>query len=525
MPQRSDFRLVASLALAGAIGCASAPISKTATVELARADKLVGEGCYDCLTDALAIYERIAVGKARPLVVERMFETNVLLGLRLKELAERPAEPFARAKALIAELPPAYPAARYLEIADAVPSDPGGGMPKRDVLTARLALNPPRLKAFQADLAAAPGNTLAQYLSASLDCTVPAPVTPLKPTDIVRAPGAALNAPAPPARSTLMTLVQFRRANCASIDRDALAKLATDDPRYIEAGVFVGRVRSLRPGALELRDARVWLTAAAARWPRSAAVSYGLGVLNQTAGDCRAAVDYYEKTLKEYGEHEDAHLGRLMCLSYLARHDAAIEEASGMIFQKINEGEAYYWRAWNYREMQNLAAARLDSNRMKALLFNGRALTLAGQIEYDMGDLPVAEQDLTDAVRLGRGENCVAQWYWSLVQLKREAWAPTADGFGRAMTCYDVDRGKNVGYLEEMKKMQNVDEDWRQGQLANFQALIAEDDGQISASAFNAAVNYARAQNREKAFEYLDIAAKDPARAAQVEELRKLIVK
>jgi hypothetical protein len=38
-------------------------------------------------------------------------------------------------------------------------------------------------------------------------------------------------------------------------------------------------------------------------------------------------------------------------------------------------------------------------------------------------------------------------------------------------------------------------------------------------------VNYARAQNREKALEYCDIAAKDPARAAQVDELRKLIVK
>ena len=98
-----------------------------------------------------------------------------------------------------------------------------------------------------------------------------------------------------------------------------------------------------------------------------------------------------------------------MCLSYLARHTEAIEEASGMILTKINEGAAYYWRAWNKRELKNLPAALLDSDRMTGLLYNDRILTLAGQIEHDMDDLPVAEKDLADAVRLGHGENCVAQ--------------------------------------------------------------------------------------------------------------------
>ncbi|TAK14970.1 MAG: hypothetical protein EPO35_08715 [Acidobacteria bacterium] len=488
--------------------CASAPINKQSTADLAKADKLVADGCYDCLTDALAIYRRVAVGKARPLVVQRIFETEVLLGLRLKELALRPNEDFDAARALVPELPPTFPAAKYLEIAEAVPPDPGGGIPRRNVAEALRQFNVQRVRTFKDELAAGPSATLGGYLTASLDCTAGATV------------------PQPPAAAPETTaLVAFRRENCQRINREMLTKRVTDDPRYVEAGVFVGRVRSPRPGLKEIAEARGWLNAAVAKWPRSASVTYALGALNQTVGDCRAAVTWYEKTLSEFGDHEDAHLGRLMCLSYLRRHDLALEEAGAMIQKKITEGEAYYWRAWNYRELNDLPSARRDSDKMKSLLFNDRVMTLAGQIEHDMDDLPIAEKDLTDAVRLGRGENCIAQWYWSLVQLKNKAWAPTAEGFVRSMQCYEGDRAKNVGYLDDMRKADNVDEDYRKIQLTNFEALIKEDDSQISASAFNAAVNYARAQNREKALEFCDIAARDPARAAQVEELRKLIVK
>ena len=528
-------RLAVVLCLGLAAGaCASAPINKKATLDLAQADKLVAEGCYDCLTDALAIYQRVGVGKARPLVVQRIFETDVLLALRLKELAVRPNEQFDAARALIPELPATFPAAKYIEIAEAVPADPFGGLPRVDVMNARSAIQA-RLPGFRDALTAGPSRLLGDYLSASFICTAAAnnPSVNIFSMTIV-APGAKPavvappNAPAAPTAPPVAgdsSLVAFRRENCALINREMLTKRVTDDKRFVEAGVFVGRVRSTRPGAKEVADARVWLNAAVAKWPRSSAVLYALGALNQTVGDCRAAVTWYDKTVAEYGEHEDAHLGRLMCLSYLQRHAEALEEASGMIVAKISVGEAYYWRAWNYREINNLPLARADSDKMKSLAFNDRILTLAGQIEYDQTDLPVAEKDLTDAVSLAKGDNCIAQWYWSLVQLKKEAWPKTAQGFVQSMQCYEGDRAKNVGYRDEMLKADNVDEEYRKGQIANFEEEIKTDDSQISASAFNAAVNFARAQNREKALEYCDIAAKDPARAAAVEELRKLIVK
>jgi hypothetical protein len=271
--------------IAGA--CASAPIKKKDMAELAKADKLVADGCYDCMTEALAIYERIAVGKARPLIIQRIFETDVLLALRLKELAARPNERFDAARKLVPELPATFPAAKYLEIAEAVPADPGGGMPRLDVGNARAAIQV-RVAGFRDALKGGPSMLLDGYLLATLDCTLP---------QVARASATPSTSGPTPA----VSVVAFRRENCTVIDREKLAKRVTDDPRYIEAGVFVGRVRSTTPGAKEVADARLWLNNAIAKWPRSAAVLYALGALNQTVGDCRAAVPCYDNTLAEFG--------------------------------------------------------------------------------------------------------------------------------------------------------------------------------------------------------------------------------
>ncbi len=76
-----------AVALASA-ACASAPVIGGLTqAQLATADALVTAGCYDCLLEARAIYETAAVGKARPLIIARLFEADVLIGLRERELA------------------------------------------------------------------------------------------------------------------------------------------------------------------------------------------------------------------------------------------------------------------------------------------------------------------------------------------------------------------------------------------------------------------------------------------------------
>jgi hypothetical protein len=63
--------------LALALGCVSVPIKKEDLTALARADALVLDGCYDCLLEARGVYERVGVGKARPLVITRLFACRI----------------------------------------------------------------------------------------------------------------------------------------------------------------------------------------------------------------------------------------------------------------------------------------------------------------------------------------------------------------------------------------------------------------------------------------------------------------
>lgn len=513
--------VVCAVGLALLVGCASAP-PKAPPFDLAKADALVAEGCYDCLTDALGIYTAAAASpKIRPTVLTRVFETNVLLGLREKELALDPVKRFDAARALVPELPPTYTATDYLEMAGAILPDPSG-TPRIEIINARrpAATKPAEWK--KSLETGAGGALFREYLSVSLDCSFAAPNTgPAR----AAAPGQPpVRQPETPQPQSTSTLVTYRRANCQRMDRVMLAGVIDAYPRFLEAGIIVGRVRSTTPTSREIADARGWLTAGFAKWPDSPTITYALGSLNQAVGDCKTALTFYDKTLAIKPRHEDGHLGRLVCLSYLRQHNAAIDEATGMINDRNTEGEARYWRAWNRREINQLPEARSDSDRMKQILYNDRALTLAGQIEHDQDDLGVAEKDLTDATRLNEN-NCIAQWYWSLVQLKRQAWTPTAEGFVKAMRCYESAVLYDQSKLEEMKKAENVDETFRAAQILGFEIAIKDDKAQVSASAYNAAVNYARANNREKAIEYVDLAAKDPDRAKQAAELRALIIK
>ncbi len=528
-------------ALSISVGCASAPPKKAPDPELARADILVSEGCYDCLSEARDIYAKKAVGPGRPTVVERLFETTVLIGLRETELSLDPAKRFDAARALVPELPATYAAATYLEMAAAVlPDNVGTG--RRHLAQIRRP-SPTQYTGWQTSFEAGTGSALfRRYLVISLDCSFGASqgarLAGPPPRGVTPPPGAAAATPPvapPPAQAAWSAmldattdpsgnLLAYRRANCGRSDRVLLGGLAEGDERFLDAGVLAGRVRSQTPTSKEIANARKWLTAAATKWPTSPVATFALAGFHQTAGDCRAALTFYDKTLAVEPLHEQAQLGRLICLSYAKQHVDAIAQASGMITALVEEGESRYWRAWNERELGKLNDARADSDRMKQILYNDRALTLAGQIEHDQDDLGIAETDLTTAKKLN-DLNCIAAWYWALVQFKRQAWTPTAQGFVTAMICYEsavvYDRSK----LEEMKKADNVDETFRASQIAGFEAAIKDDTSQVSASALNAAMNFARANNRDKALEYCDLAAKDPDRAKQAADLRALIVK
>lgn len=497
-----------------AASCASAPIRKQDLLALNLADRLVLQGCYDCLLEARDAYARVATGRARPLVIVRLFETELLLALRENELAMDTGATLARARALLPELPPALDGRRYLSIVEVLPGD-DYGWSERETDGFRRTHRAAVAKSIDADLRWLESDTalsqpVRQYLALSFDCLY---FTRPRTGDVPQ-PAKTLRDPAP----ATPPLLVYRAGMCRDITRALLERARAEVPRFVESSYFLARAQPNH------RDTRDRLTEVYARFPASPSVTHLAGRFHQTIGDCRTALRHYDETIALRAGHERAWLGRTVCLTYLKRPDEAIASATSMLDRQIQLSDAYYWRAYNRRITRDLPAARSDIERAKAIDRSLDILTLAGMIEHDQDDLDPAQIDLTEARGgvMGR-QNCVAMWYLGLVHMKREQWGSAAPQFEDAMHCYDRRVFQHQRNLAAMINNPDLDPALKAHQIAGFEAAIKEDRGQQYAGAYNAANNHAGARNFARARELLDIAAKDPDLDAQVRKLRELI--
>jgi len=505
------------------LGCASKkPVSRPPDLSgLEQADARVLQGCYDCLLDAHATYRRIGMGAGRPVVLARLFETSILLGLRHKELALDPSEFFDEARALIKELPPETEAARYLALAEAVPPDDVGTPRKTLAAFCRAQTNSGFAAKIDGVLTWLNTGSLAepfrQYLGLAVDCGYPFRArengAPVRLSRGVRQPPAG----APP-------LVAFRTANCDTLNQPVLYRLRADNQNFIEASLLLARfdlavIDQLGPGQAGPR-----LDESRARFPASPQANYLSGSFNQSIGDCDAALAFYDETLALAPLHESAMLGRAICLTYLKRSDEAIAEATHMIALATDfDGDAYYWRAWNRHARKELDLARADVERAKQLKRNHpEVLTLAGEIEYDQDDLDPSKADLTNARNQASGDmNCTAIWYLALGQVKRLDPPGAGKLFEDAMGCYE--RGVVAAGLEiqRLEGTPNLDPAFKARRIASLKEAIQAATSQRYAAALNAANYYATASNIAAAKRLIEIAAADPTLAEKVNKLKE----
>lgn len=501
------------------VACASAPIRKADLALVSTADGRVLEGCYSCLTEARDTYQRLAVGKARPLLITKLFEVHVLVGLREVEMAMNPAESFKAAEALVPELPPTYDAASYLAVARSIPPDNFGAT---NAELGRLSRRNPTVaqyNTFQKGLLAGEGSApFRAYLTASLECLR---VFSGRPTLQI-----------PPVPDDAVPLVRYRMATCPAVIDSEIAKVVAAVPAFVEAELFSARLEVLEKNAAYIRRLREALNAAKERFPRSPTVTYGLGHLSQTNGDCKAAIRHYEDTITLQPLHEAAALQRVVCLGHIGEFVPSIEGATRIIDrQYYNFPDAFYWRAWNHYQRKDLAMARADIDVARETRagyastpgFRIKVLILGGMIKYDQKELDLAEADLTDAVKMDTmNQQCIARWYYGLVAFSRETWPEAASRFATASTCYRNSADRARKELEVMK-VADVDEEFRAMQIIGFQAAIKEDTDQEQASYLNTANCYAMAGEVEKAREWLAKVPADSVHALMAEQLRKLI--
>jgi tetratricopeptide (TPR) repeat protein len=504
-----------------AAGCASAPINDNDVAALTKADVLVLEGCYDCLIEARDTYARVGVGRARPLVVARLFETEVLIALREKELAIDSAAAEQRAAMLTAELAPEVQADRALRIVDlVVPDNVGVGKARM-----RAIRSEPRRREvdLDAEVQALAASTLTpavrQYLSLSLECSLdPRPAGPGQPRRRRERP--TLPEGAPP-------LLAYRVAICLGIDARPLEGLIETSPRFIELGYFISRARLVTVKNDGAPGARALLARVYERFPTSSGVTYVGANYMQLIGDCREALRLYGETVALEPNHEDAMLGHAICHSFLKQHQDAIGAAATVIEWGVyNLADGYYWRAWNHHVLKSLDLARADIDSAKQVAATGEIYTLAGIIEHDQDDLALAERDLRTARGMAYGErNCAAAWYLGLVHMKQERWLESAGAFEDSMRCYEQAVTDSRAGLLAMRDRTDVDPDFKARQIEGFEAAVKEDQAQYHAAAFNAANQGARGGNIARAKELVEVAARDPALSDLVRQLREILRK
>ena len=179
-----------AVAVALAFGCTAAP--RVNTPVLATADAELLQGCYDCLIAARSGYRSFAeVDRARGAV--RIFEADLLIALREKELGMPAADAVSEARRIAAELPRAVEAERYLALVDAVPPEPLGAPSVEGWrFGAAHASLQPRLIAELAWLSRGQlRQPVRDYLRLALECAYP-PDNGSRAVEASRAPGPPL---------------------------------------------------------------------------------------------------------------------------------------------------------------------------------------------------------------------------------------------------------------------------------------------------------------------------------------------
>lgn len=529
------------LALAVA-GCAARGPSPQVVAELGKADALVREGCYTCLKEAQAIYERFSA-PPRPVseAARGAFEATLLIAMREKELG-LPSEPsLDRARQLAARIgnpkagvastktgnpkagvASAISATVMLDAAALVIGETAGLDPEqRAQVTGRTrpALEPanPQRRALDVWVDTSP---VAQYLALVIDCEQARLRESVKPADILA------NYPGVP-------LIRFRLAVCGGPGAPPAGPIRETDPRFLDTLPWEARRELIgsQTEGIDLYKGTALLGQAHEAFPASHWLSLYWARSNQSLAEFESALAGFDAVLADAPAHRDAMLGRVTSLSYLMRHPEAIATATRMIeLGTWHIGDAHYWRAWNQYNLKALEPAWIDVEIAIKMVQTTNVFMLAGLIAYERKDLPTAVMRFDRSFELDV-TNCDAVWMGALVRVDQQDWPQASPKFARAMSCFSnaaAQARSNLAALDaEVKRAGGTllppgREQRQRTKLTKDMAQSAERSAQ---SAFNAAQGFARMGQKPLALAHVEMAIAHPRMKEKAEALKLAIEK
>jgi tetratricopeptide (TPR) repeat protein len=493
-------RLFAVVALIAA-GCAPKGPPPQLVAEAAKAQSLFNEGCYTCLQDALAIYEKHLLLKQPPIgTAERAFDAALLIAVREKDLGIPSSA--AMKKALELVVPERMPllGAADLIIGDTTALDPD----QRAIVTGRNRPLLERSDRKRRALDAYPSTDLAaQYVGLSLDCEQEKLIEGVNTKELAQSYAG-------------VPLMQFRLMTCSRAAVPGIATLRSADPRWTDTLYWEGRseLGSSRGRAIDFPKAIGLFALGREAFPKSLMLTMAWANANLAAEEFESALAGFDAVLVTNATHRDALNGRMQSLSYLMRHDEAIAAATRLLdLGTWHIGDANYWRAWNRYQLKQYDPAWVDVENATRGLSNARVYMLAGLIAYARKELPVAIDRFDRAFTLDNSA-CDAVWMSGLVSIDQNELAAAAPKFTRSMTCFvsaTAALRQDAAGLEAAIEKRGTPASAREQRLIEKSKKDADNAEEKAAqSAFNAAQCYARTGKKTMALTHVDVAIAHP---------------
>jgi tetratricopeptide (TPR) repeat protein len=498
------------------LGCAPKGPSPALIAEAARAKALVLQGCYTCLKEALAIYDKQSAAKVPvPGVAEGRFDAALLLAIREKELGIPGDEAMVQARKLVLPSRQSVLDAAELIIGDTTALDPD----QRALVTGRnrpqLEPDNPKRRALDAALET---DVAAKYVALTIDCEQQKLVESVD----ARALGATYAG---------VPLMRFRLSTCGRPATPNAGTLREGDPRWTDTLFWEGRreLTSSLGRAIDFPKVLSLYAQGREAFPKSLMLTLAWANTNLISEEFEGALSGFDDVLAAYATHRDAMNGKMQAQSYLMRHSDAIATATRLLeLGTWHIADANYWRAWNRYHLKEYDSAWEDVENATRGLSNSRVYMLAGLIAYARKDLPIAVQRFDRAYQLDSSA-CDATWMSGMVSIDQNELAIAAPKFTRGMSCFVSAAGalrQDHARTEASIRQRGTPATPREQRNLNRLQRDAENADEKSAqSAYNAAQCYARTGQKRDALTLIDAAIAHPLMREKATAMKAAIEK